>query len=222
MSSLDDSDLAAQERDVAAAARDRAAESREAALAADTARNRVSAAQDRAASALDRKEAALALHGAAQLLRNAYRDDLTGVLSRDAGRDQLGQALDRAHRTGEPLVIAFVDVDHLKRVNDAHGHAHGDGLLRELGSALRRSLRSYDILVRYGGDEFVCGLVGSLLAPAESRFSDVARAFSRAIPGASISIGLAELREGESVDDVIDRADHNMYERRSVSRTADH
>jgi diguanylate cyclase (GGDEF)-like protein len=221
MSTLDDADRAAEQRDLAAAARDRAAERRDADTAAQIARNQSSTAADRAASALDREEAAGARHGASRQLRNAYRDDLTGVLSRGAGRDQLGQALDRAHRTGEPLVIAFLDVDHLKTVNDAHGHAHGDGLLQELGSALRQSLRSYDILVRYGGDEFVCALVGSLLAPAEIRLSDVARAFSTTVPGASVSVGFAELREGETLDAVIDRADHGMYQRRSASRATD-
>jgi anti-anti-sigma factor len=129
ISTLDGADRAAEQRDLTAAARDEAAVRRDADAAAQIARNRISTAADRAASALDRKEAARARHGASHQLRNACRDDLTGVLSRDAGRDQLGHALDRAHRTGEPLVIAFVDVDHLKRVNDAYGHAHGDGLL---------------------------------------------------------------------------------------------
>ena len=52
--------------------------------------------------------------------------------------------------------MTFVDVDHLKLINDAHGHAYGDRVLHELGSTMRRGLRSYDVLVRYGGNQFVC------------------------------------------------------------------
>jgi diguanylate cyclase (GGDEF)-like protein len=124
-----------------------------------------------AAAALDR-------HGAADELQNAYRDDLTGTLVRAAGRDQLMQAVARAHRTGETLVVAFVDVDHLKQVNDEHGHLARDNLLRAVGTALREGLRSYDVVVRYGGDEFVCGLPDVGLTEAERRFIDVANLFN--------------------------------------------
>ena len=81
MSTLDNADRAAEQRDVAAAARDKAAERRDAATAAQIARNRISTAADRVASALERKEATRARHGASHQLRNAYRDNLTGVLS---------------------------------------------------------------------------------------------------------------------------------------------
>ena len=145
------SDQSAEERDAAARARDEAAAARDAASAAagDTpqaARDRALAAQDRAAAARDRELAAQERRAAAARLQNAYRDDVTGVLSRGAGRDQLRQALARAHRTGEPLVVAFLDVDHLKRINDERGHAYGDRLLQEVGLALRQGLRSYDVL----------------------------------------------------------------------------
>ena len=106
------------------------------------------AAADRAAAARDREHAARERRAAATRLENAYRDDVTGVLSRGAGRDQLRQALARAHRSGEPLVVAFLDVDHLKRINDERGHAYGDRLLQEVGLALRQGLRSYDVLAR--------------------------------------------------------------------------
>ena len=107
---------------------------------------RALAAADRAAAARDREHAARERRTAATRLENAYRDDVTGVLSRTAGRDQLRQALARAHRSGEPLVVAFLDVDHLKRINDERGHAYGDRLLQEVGLALRQGLRSYDVL----------------------------------------------------------------------------
>jgi diguanylate cyclase (GGDEF)-like protein len=221
METPDDPNRAADERDVAARARDAAAETRDEATAELTARNQNAVAEDRAAAALDREESALERRGAANRLQSAYRDDLTGVLSRDAGHDQLSQAVDRAHRIGEQLVIAFLDVDHLKRINDAHGHAGGDDLLRKLGAALRERLRSYDVLVRYGGDEFVCALMGSGLEPAEERFRGLARALAEGAAGASVSVGFAELRADEALDDVIDRADRDMYERRAASRATE-
>jgi diguanylate cyclase (GGDEF)-like protein len=129
-------------------------------------------------------------------------------------------AVDRAHRAGEPLVIAYVDVDHLKRVNDVQGHASGDRLLREVGSALRQGLRSYDVVGRYGGDEFVCALPGACLPEADRRFADVAKMLSNAIAGASVSIGLAQLRDEESLEEVIGRADREMYDcRRRIRPT---
>jgi diguanylate cyclase (GGDEF)-like protein len=216
-------DHAADERDRAALARDEAAEARDvrSAMSGDTpqaAGDRALAARDRVAAAFDRVQAAQDRRASAARLQNAYRDDVTGVLSRVAGRDQLSQAVDRAHRVGEPLVIAFLDVDHLKRINDARGHAYGDRLLREVGLALRQALRSYDVLARYGGDEFVCALVDAHLPLAERRFSDIEAIVSSAVEGASVSVGFAELRSGESLEDVIHRADRDMYNRRQSSR----
>lgn len=204
-------------RDAAALVRDEAAEARDIASAGTD--DAELAADDRAASALDRHEAALDRREAADSLENAHRDDLTDTLLRDAGLDQLSQAVDRAHRVGEPLVIAYLDVDHLKEVNDEQGHASGDRLLHEVGSALRTGLRSYDVVVRYGGDEFVCALPGSQLTDAAQRFNDVATDLSAAIANASVSIGLAELKSGESLEQVIGRADHEMYDGRKTRRT---
>jgi diguanylate cyclase (GGDEF)-like protein len=174
------------------------------------------AASDRAAAANDRHEAALDRHGAADHLQQAYRDDLTGLLLRNAGRDHLGQVYARARRLREPLVLAFLDVDHLKSANDRDGHGAGDDLLRAVGAALREGVRSYDVLVRDGGDEFLCAFVGSYLAEAEHRLADVGAAVSRAVPGASFSVGLAELGDDTSVEDMIGRADTDMYARRAA------
>lgn len=215
-------DEAATARDDAAVARDAAAALRdEAAADAEDARqsgNRVFAAADRAASARDRQDAALDRHSAEDTLQQAYRDDLTGLPLRTAGLDQLAGALDRARRIGEPIVVAFLDVDHLKSVNDEHGHGSGDDLLRAVGTALRRGLRSYDVVMRYGGDEFLCALVGARRPDAALRIDAVGTALAEASAGASFSFGLAELTDDTSLVDLIAQADGDMYARRAVQR----
>ena len=215
---VSDSDLAADARDALAAARDDAADARDVVSAGDGSAvalaDRQLAAQDRAASAVDRCEAAADRHGAAGHLQLSYRDELTGTLSRTAGRDQLRQAIERAHRTRESLVVAFLDVDRLKRVNDTQGHAAGDLLLQSVGIALRKCLRVYDLMVRYGGDEFLCALPVSALSEAGRRFADVSRLLGRSVPGASFSVGLVLLDVDETLESVVARADQEMYESR--------
>jgi diguanylate cyclase (GGDEF)-like protein len=208
-------------RNAAALARDEAAQARDVATAdthaggwgSQAAEDRVSSAADRVAAALDRQEAASDRIGAAATLADTYHDALTGALLRGPGQDQLSHAVDRARR-GESLVIAFVDVDRLKWFNDTQGHAAGDRLLHQVGHALLEGLRSYDLVVRYGGDEFVCALPGSHLTEAEQRFSDIGSNLAMEIPGAAITVGLAELAAGQTLQAVIAAADRDMYSRR--------
>jgi diguanylate cyclase (GGDEF)-like protein len=211
-----DRDTAAGLRDESAATRDRAHDEDDATVGHDAALDRIFAARDRAAAALDRSEAALDRDRAAHYVQQAYRDDLTGVLQREAGRDQLGNAVAQAHRSDRPLVVAFLDVDHLKRVNDEHGHPAGDRVLAAVGQALRRGLRSYDLVIRYGGDEFVCALPDTHLEEATSRFSEVRSVLSELpVDDASFSVGLVQLAADEQVDYVIARADREMYAKRA-------
>ena len=180
--------------------------------------DRLLAARDRAAAALERQEAALDRHRAAEYLRRAYRDQLTGALQRAAGRDRLVQEIDRAQRAGEPLTVAFLDVVGLKQTNDQQGHPAGDLLLKAVGDALQEGLRSYDVIVRYGGDEFVCALPNTGRAEADRRFGDVSVLLANRYARARFSVGLAQVRPGDGVDDVIARADRDLYAARSNLR----
>ena len=176
----------------------------------------------RAVDALDGQDASLFRRLARAQKQHAYRDALTGAMQRDAGCDQLQRALDQAHRTGQPLTVVFIDVDHLKQTNDAHGHAAGDLLLQALGGALRESLRSYDLVIRYGGDEFVCALPHAGQGQAGERLAQVSARLEAAVPGASVSAGYSALREGDTLYEVLRRADEDMYanRRRQRLRTA--
>jgi diguanylate cyclase (GGDEF)-like protein len=212
-------DLRSNAPDAGAADRDRAAEARQDAAAGGTEEIELLymlARRDRAAAALDRQEAALDRNRAAAYLRRTYRDELTGALRREAGRDHLAKELARAQRSGDGLVIAFLDVVGLKRVNDERGHGAGDAFLREVGAALRGGLRSYDTVVRYGGDEFVCALPKASVAAAVSRFEEVSALLATAMPGAMVSVGLTGVEAGDSLDDAIARADRELYAARKA------
>jgi diguanylate cyclase (GGDEF)-like protein len=143
---------------------------------------------------------------------------LTGTLRRDRGTADLQREIDRARRSDGLLILAFVDVDGLKTINDTRGHAAGDRALRAVAAALVDGLRSYDLVVRYGGDEFLCGLPGTDLDAAQRRFDAVARTLVEQNPGTSVSIGLAELANPDTLDALTARADASLYAARRDAR----
>jgi diguanylate cyclase (GGDEF)-like protein len=141
-------------------------------------------------------------------------DELTGALRRGAGLAALQREIDRARRVaGRGLVLIFIDVDGLKTVNDRDGHAAGDERLRRTVAALRSRLRSYDLIVRYGGDEFLCVLTDTGLAEARRTAASLSEHVHHA-SGGTISVGLAELTAGDTVDALVQRADAELYARR--------
>ena len=117
-------------------------------------------------------------------------------------------------RTGDTFVLAFVDVNNLKARNDTHGHHAGDELLRKIADTLRANVRSYDLVVRYGGDEFVCGFPALDVNDAAERFARINGDLA-ATAEASVAFGLAELETDDSLADLITRADSVMYANRS-------
>jgi diguanylate cyclase (GGDEF)-like protein len=167
------------------------------------------AEEDRRLAAEDRRQAATYLSA-------AYRDDTTGALNRQPGREQMQLLLDRARRESSPLTFVFLDVNGLKEVNDSQGHGRGDELLAALGSALRQGLRSYDLVVRYGGDEFVCALPGVTADVAEARMAGVRSVLDDQVAGATVSAGYAEARATDTLDDVVRRADADLYRTRRI------
>ncbi len=116
------------------------------------------AAQDREQASRERAEAHRDRTESAENLKMSTEDELTGAWTRKFGLEEISRELERAHRTGSKLALAFVDVDDLKTVNDSRGHLAGDALLRLVAETLLSSVRRYDVVVRYGGDEFVWAL----------------------------------------------------------------
>ncbi len=112
------------------------------------------------------------------------------------------------------LVVMFVDVDHLKALNDTHGHAAGDRALIAVAETLLTALRPYDLVIRYGGDEFLCAVEGIDTQSAQLRFARIDRLLDEAVEGLTVTVGLAQLQTGESSDDVIAGADAELYRQR--------
>jgi len=196
----------------AADQRKRAAEYR--ALAAE---HRELAAEDRHASAQDREQAsnerlrALADREilAAELAMNET-DELTGARTRAAGMTDLDRELDRCRRTGSMFVIAYVDVVGLKELNEALGHSAGDELLRDVAALFREHLRPYDLIVRMGGNEFLCAIPDMSEADVRNRFSAIGSELAAQPDARGIRAGFATLREDETAAELISRADAEL------------
>jgi diguanylate cyclase (GGDEF)-like protein len=222
-------DRSADQRDQASGLRDESADARDlyeardvfdARLNAGAASDRIVAREDRQASAADRahaahdrQAAAIDRIAAANDRAASSIDQLTGAYRRDAGMVELDRETARANRTGQPFVLAFLDVDGLKATNDTLGHAAGDLLLRRVVETLRTHLRSYDLIVRFGGDEFVCALLALDIDKAAERFTLI-RATLATEAHASISVGLAEYRLHDSLETLLARADQTLLAQR--------
>ena len=157
--------------------------------------------------------------------RLATFDTLTGALSRPAMQERLSAAVTEAHRNGTPLSVVFFDVDRFKRVNDDHGHRVGDNFLKFIALRTRNRLRTYDLMGRWGGDEMVVMLpdtrLNEALGVAENLRSAVncrPLSIDDRLFEASLSLGVAELAAGESVEHLIERADSALYASKTAGR----
>ena len=151
----------------------------------------------------------------------AASDELTGALRRTAGVAALEREVRRAHRYGDSrLVVVFLDGVGLKAVNDEQGHAAGDVQIRGLADALRRRLRASDLLIRWGGDEFVCALPQAGREGAERVLSDVAADLD-ARSGVGFRAGLAELQPSDDSETLVARADSDLRRLRDLDRFGD-
>jgi len=151
----------------------------------------------------------------AKFERLALTDELTGLPNRRAWQESLERELARARRSGDPLCVAMLDLDHFKRYNDTHGHQAGDRLLREMAQRWRAQLRASDILARYGGEEF------SLVFPPwplEIAKMVLERVRAATPQGQRCSAGLAVYDGSESAEDLVGRADIALYEAKADGR----
>ena len=163
-------------------------------------------------------EAAIALERAALLAsleESARTDDLTGLPNRRAWEERLPRELARARREGQSVCVVMLDLDHFKDFNDHEGHQAGDRLLKLCAASWANQLRTTDVLVRYGGEEFSLVLTGCTLADARllvERLRDV-------MPeGQTVSAGIAAWDGVEPPATLVGRADRALYEAKRAGR----
>lgn len=158
----------------------------------------------------------------AALAELAVTDQLTGIYNRLKFNEVMDHEIRAADRYGTPLSVIMFDIDHFKQVNDTHGHAAGDDMLRELSRRVQSHIRNADWLFRYGGEEFVVaaphtGLESAVALAEKLRAAVAAAPFPGGIPG-SISLGVAALCRGETVESLMGRVDAALYEAKNTGR----
>ncbi|MEK8031181.1 GGDEF domain-containing protein [Ideonella sp. DXS29W] len=156
----------------------------------------------------------------------ATQDALTGCLNRRAMMGRLAQALSMSARFGTPCSVIMIDLDHFKRINDVHGHAAGDEVLRAVAELARGSLREVDALSRWGGEEFLVLLPSTAAAEAvacaerlQARVSGMRLTQLPNDLSLSFSAGVAAFKGAdEPLPALIDRADRAMYRAKQAGR----
>lgn len=165
----------------------------------------------------------VALQG--ELERQAFTDLLTGLPNRRALAERFATESARAQRRSEPLSLAMFDLDHFKRVNDTHGHAGGDAVLRGVGEVCARSFRGADMAARVGGEEFAVLLPDVDLQRAGTvlqRFNDLLAATPAMVGDQAVAVtataGVAQHQPGEDLNALMARADAAMYAGKQAGR----
>jgi diguanylate cyclase (GGDEF)-like protein len=172
---------------------------------------------------------AIPLHRTRSFPRPRYdntHDALTGLLNRRAFLESTTREVARAKRYNEHLSVILLDVDHFKHINDKRGHAAGDMVLSAVGKLLNKSLRTCDIVARWGGEEFVLVLPSTPLSGAEEVAERVRSQLASAVitdgngdaVPVTASFGVAAYGGAETLEQVIDRADRAMYLAKSGGR----
>jgi diguanylate cyclase (GGDEF)-like protein len=162
---------------------------------------------------------------ARQLSRLVSRDSLTGLLKHSLIKQEVNKELARTQRLKHESTVAMLDLDHFKTVNDRFGHAVGDTVIKALANLLRQSLRTTDVLGRYGGEEFVVVLPECDVRKAGEILNDIAERFAKLAFTAdghdftlTVSIGVAALGWFNAGEAALEAADQALYQRKSEGR----
>ncbi len=160
-----------------------------------------------------------------QVQELVHYDELTRVFNRRTLTQRLEQERSRAERTGAALSVAMMDLDHFKAVNDTHGHAAGDEVLRKFAETVLGAMRETDVFGRYGGEEFLLILTATAPGAATPALERIRAALAAADWGAlapglavTVSMGVAGFRKEETIGEVLHRADTALYEAKHAGR----
>jgi diguanylate cyclase len=161
----------------------------------------------------------------ARLQELATRDELTRTHNRRHMTELLHEQQVQHRRLGTPMALALIDIDLFKTVNDRHGHAAGDEVLRSFAALVREHLRAHDLLARWGGEEFLVLLPHTPRADARHALDRLQEKLAAACLGAmphglsiSFSAGVVELAHEERLEAAIERADQAMYRAKTLGR----
>lgn len=160
-------------------------------------------------------------HELAELRERVNLDHLTGLFNRRYFDEALGREIDRARETGRPMSLAICDLDHFKKLNDNWGHAVGDSVLKHFAGIMKNNTKGKDIAARYGGEEFALILPDTEARDARKLLETIRQALynrnlvatrtKKRIGHVSASFGLAGLRDDDTVETLIARADELLY-----------
>lgn len=161
-----------------------------------------------------------------EVQRMSQLDVLTGVFNRRAMEQRLPLDIERSARYGRPFSVIFTDIDHFKRINDQYGHAVGDEVLRDVAQRLQQGLRSnVDWLVRFGGEEFVIFMPETDIrhgTHVANRLAELVRGVpwvcGTLVLPLTCSFGVTQLREGDTMDSLLQRADSLLYQAKEMGR----
>lgn len=150
-------------------------------------------------------------------------DPLTKLYNRNIMDEELLTIIQTAHAMGQPVCLMLIDIDYFKQVNDVHGHGVGDEILKEFGKVLRDTFRQKDIAVRYGGDEFLLLMPGTLPEPARKgaeRLREGTRQRCLLPDGkyVTLSIGISLYQENDTMEEFIAKSDEALYESKKNGR----
>lgn len=164
-----------------------------------------------------------------RILKLANTDCLTGLLNRGAFMERMETELNRSKRQKQSLGIIILDLDHFKNVNDSYGHQSGDRVLQEISRSITKACRTYDLIGRYGGEEFIVCLPGANIGVAALTAERIRQAIEKDsifLPelmkyiSITASCGVSSLPEGsdESLDFLISQADNALYQAKNDGR----
>ena len=157
--------------------------------------------------------------------QKALVDPLTGLPNRAAWSERLEHEVGQWQQHGNSLLLAMLDLDHFKRINDNYGHLAGDRVLKLIASVLRKRLRGGDFIARFGGEEFVLLVPDTPLA-AGAKLAEALRLAIEACPfhfkgepvTVTMSVGMTAFKPGEHSDSVLKRADQALYRAKNAGR----
>ncbi len=155
----------------------------------------------------------------------ATRDELTGTANRRCMLELMHQEIQRTDRTGAALMVAILDIDYFKRVNDTYGHQAGDRCLQAFAQVVQSSIRSTDQLARWGGEEFLIlltdtdfGLAVACLERVRTQVAQMVVELDEVKIHVTVSIGFTQFQTGDSIEHTIDRADLALYAAKAQGR----